>query len=575
MFSRIFLSCCAVSLFPLAPAFAQNSSQLPPPNSPIDQLASGFAPVDSSPENSTISGLLRSADQAAKNRDYSSCAQFLERVVAIEPKIRNAWNYLGWTYNALGQYEKAEAALRQAIAVDPSDLRAYNNLGQALFFQKKYDEAILFYKKQIALNPKDPWAHTNLGRMYMTKKEYANAIPELEIAQNISPQDANIQFYLGRCYARSSQPEKAVKSLQLSVQLQPVPIRMNDVAYELAEDNLDLPVAEKYEESAIAATVLEMRETSLEHLSREDLFQATRLIYFWDTLGWIKFRMGDLITAERYVKSAWLIYQNKSHGEHLAQIYEKQGRKADAIKMYQMTLALSSESTLAHDRLSALAGPEANLDALAEEGHKLLKEVAPIRIANKGDVEGFAEFWILLSPGPVVRGAKFISGDDELNPFAKTLASASYPDVFPEATEVRIARRARLSCTHSSPDCRLRFTETLAVPAGELPSPPSSIGGSVGRVVLDASVSAAKLIKKVLPVYPVLARNAGIDGVVRLHVVISRDGTISKLEILSGHPLLVQSAMDAVKQWVFQPTLVEGVPVEVDTTIDVYFSLNK
>jgi len=108
-----------------------------------------------------IPGLIRSADLAIQNRDYSTCAQLLEQVVAIDPNYKNAWNYLGWTYNALGQYGKAEAALRKAIFVNPSDPRAYNNLGQALVYQKKYDEAIPQFVKQIELNPRDQWASAN------------------------------------------------------------------------------------------------------------------------------------------------------------------------------------------------------------------------------------------------------------------------------------------------------------------------------------------------------------------------------------------------------------------------------
>lgn len=83
-----------------------------------------------------IQGLFRAANQAARNRDYSTCAQLLEKVVAADPNYKNAWNYLGWTYNALGKYEKAEAALRNAVAVNPQDPSAYNNLGQALAIKK-------------------------------------------------------------------------------------------------------------------------------------------------------------------------------------------------------------------------------------------------------------------------------------------------------------------------------------------------------------------------------------------------------------------------------------------------------
>jgi protein TonB len=79
----------------------------------------------------------------------------------------------------------------------------------------------------------------------------------------------------------------------------------------------------------------------------------------------------------------------------------------------------------------------------------------------------------------------------------------------------------------------------------------------------------------VTPVYPPLARQTRISGTVRLHAIIAKDGTVQQLEVLSGHPLLVQSALDAVRQWRYQPTLLNGEPVEVDTTVDVIFSLNQ
>jgi protein TonB len=60
-----------------------------------------------------------------------------------------------------------------------------------------------------------------------------------------------------------------------------------------------------------------------------------------------------------------------------------------------------------------------------------------------------------------------------------------------------------------------------------------------------------------------------------LHAIISKSGSVQQLEVISGHPLLVQAALDAVRQWKYRPTTLNGEPVEVDTTIDVIFSLNQ
>jgi len=95
------------------------------------------------------------------------------------------------------------------------------------------------------------------------------------------------------------------------------------------------------------------------------------------------------------------------------------------------------------------------------------------------------------------------------------------------------------------------------------------------RIRIGGAVAAAKITTKVSPVYPPLARQTRISGTVRLHVIISKEGSVLQLEVLSGHPLLVQSALDAVRQWKYQPTLLNGQPVEVDTTIDVIYALNE
>ena len=76
------------------------------------------------------------------------------------------------------------------------------------------------------------------------------------------------------------------------------------------------------------------------------------------------------------------------------------------------------------------------------------------------------------------------------------------------------------------------------------------------------------------PEYPPLARQARIQGLVLLEAFIARDGTIQNLRIVTGHPLLAPAAQSAVQQWIYRPTMLNGEPVEVVTTISVTFSLN-
>ena len=103
------------------------------------------------------------------------------------------------------------------------------------------------------------------------------------------------------------------------------------------------------------------------------------------------------------------------------------------------------------------------------------------------------------------------------------------------------------------------------------PPPPPKIAPQ--RIKVGGNVQAAHIIRQVQPEYPPIAKQAHIQGTVVLHAIIAKDGTVQELQLISGHPLLVRAAMDAVKQWRYQPTTLNTEPVEVDTTINVIFTL--
>jgi len=121
--------------------------------------------------------------------------------------------------------------------------------------------------------------------------------------------------------------------------------------------------------------------------------------------------------------------------------------------------------------------------------------------------------------------------------------------------------------------------------------PGGSMGGVIGSVLSSTPVAVPKiatpqrvrvssgvvsglLVRKVNPVYPPLARQARIQGVVILQAQISKDGNIENLQLISGHPMLAPAAIDAVKQWKYRPYLLNGEPVEVETQVQVNFTLS-
>jgi protein TonB len=94
-------------------------------------------------------------------------------------------------------------------------------------------------------------------------------------------------------------------------------------------------------------------------------------------------------------------------------------------------------------------------------------------------------------------------------------------------------------------------------------------------VRIGGNVIQANLIKQPKPIYPPLAKAARVQGTVKFQATISKEGTIENLQLLSGPPLLVQAAQQAVVQWQYKPTMLNDSPVEVITTIDVIFTLSQ
>jgi periplasmic protein TonB len=113
-------------------------------------------------------------------------------------------------------------------------------------------------------------------------------------------------------------------------------------------------------------------------------------------------------------------------------------------------------------------------------------------------------------------------------------------------------------------------------PSAAPPPPPPPKPVTPSKVVIGGSVMAAKRIDHTQPVYPALARQAHISGQVVIHAVISKDGRVTDMNVISStHPLLIQAALDAVRQFRYSPTELNGSAVDVDTTITVIFSLGS
>ncbi|MGA7926766.1 MAG: TonB family protein [Candidatus Sulfotelmatobacter sp.] len=155
-------------------------------------------------------------------------------------------------------------------------------------------------------------------------------------------------------------------------------------------------------------------------------------------------------------------------------------------------------------------------------------------------------------------------------------------------TPTKIPQKVQMIKEDEAPPAMASSGVIGGVPGG---IPGGQMGGVIGGIISSTPMAVPKvamptrqrvssgvisglLIRRVNPAYPPLARQARIQGQVLLRAQISKEGSIENLQLISGHPMLVQSALDAVKQWKYKPYLLNGEPVEVDTEIQVNFTLS-
>jgi periplasmic protein TonB len=146
----------------------------------------------------------------------------------------------------------------------------------------------------------------------------------------------------------------------------------------------------------------------------------------------------------------------------------------------------------------------------------------------------------------------------------------------PASAPVNFAPEAPPSLGVESGVDAVRSNRVLPIAPPVLPPPPkprAHANATSAPIPVGGMVQMAKLLRMVKPEYPALAKAARISGAVHLMATIAKDGTIRNLQLVSGHPILARAAMEAVAQWVYKPTLLDGKPVEVIAPIEVSFSL--
>lgn len=391
--------------------------------------------------------------------DQAGAANSLKRAVELDPNFIRAWIKLSVLYMMQRKSDDAASALQKAITSDPKSVLVRKFYAVMLVDLHRNQAASEAWRDVLQLAPDDLDANTALAGLLMADRRYAEALPYLETAAKIVP-SPQAKIRLGSTYLKAGETEKGAAILEKIPETDKNPVVLNDVAYELADANVDLPRALDLAEKAVQAQELASHDIQLSSLMTNDL-DSTRMIgSFWDTLGWVEFRSGHLARAEAYLRASWQLSQRSIAADHLGQLYEKQQRREMAINMYRLAMATTEgrretgddpQKHLEHlgDKVSPNLVPLRRGFPLASSGDQL-SQMRTVKLKQRVADSGTAEFFLLFSGSSKAKEAKFISGSENLRSVTYELSNLTFQLSFPPESSARVVRRGMLMCSKVS-----------------------------------------------------------------------------------------------------------------------------
>jgi TonB family protein len=522
------------------------------------------------------------ARKSMQTKAYTSAIAALKRSVSLDSTFSRAWIELGWMYAVSADKSSFLDALQKAVEADQKLVIPYKVLAFTYLDLGRRDDAIATWQKLQSIAPDDHDLASNLGGLYMAQKRYPEAVPLFESAAKASPSDAYAQLRLGMVRLRSHNTDQGLEALHKALEIDSGAEMLNDVAYEMAEADTSLLDALVYSQRSVKEVEEESQKVDLENLHKADLQLPLKISAHWDTLGWIYFRMGDLARAESYLNSAWQLSQDGVVGDHLGQVYEKEQKLPAALHMYNLALEANPrmEETPARMRNLAHVHLPKNRMSAGEE----LSRMRSLKLSRIIKEPASADFYVVLAVGKIEK-ANFLRGSYLLHDAIESLKKAQFEEPVPPNSTALLLRKGILSCS-SYTGCSFVFYPLSVVASGSAPSSDNQQAGQLQRQcgfsipetqlkAFSGKVSQGKLINRVEPEYPAVARQAYIQGTVVLCGTIAKDGTLRNLRASSGPEELIPSAMKAVEQWRYQPYLLNNEPVDVDSEIHVNFTLSK
>jgi Tfp pilus assembly protein PilF len=438
-------------------------------NTVLPRRAGAFETALSRLPDSTVpeaSSQTSSAQEAIARRDLSAAVSSLKGAVAADPKFARAWILLGSFQLVQREDDEADDSFQSALKADPNEPIVYKAIAYAYMGARKFDDAVTTWQDMIKIDPKDVDGPTNLGFALLGEKLYVEAAAAFESAAKLGNATADLQTNLGVSYMHAGDSAKSVAAYQKAVELDPKPVRLNDIAYTMSNENGDLPAALDFAERAVRGQEEATLKFQAADLQPADLTLPIGLAAFWDTLGWVHFRMRHFDLAEKYLDASWALDQDSQVAGHLGEVYQAQGKRSAALHMYRLALSSAPDQTPIDSAGSGLIEFMMDMrrrieDLGGDADTPLTKEADELRVMRIVHLPrvlqgtAVAEFFLVFAPDSKAPGFKidaltFVNGAEKVKAVSSALKPDYFKVVFPDQSPMRILRRGVLGCYEHS-----------------------------------------------------------------------------------------------------------------------------
>jgi tetratricopeptide (TPR) repeat protein len=387
----------------------------------------------------------RDARESLQTKNYASAITALKHSVSLDPHFPRAWIELGWVYSATADKSSAMDAYQKAVDADPKQVVPYKILAFLYMSLSKRDEAIATWQKLQSIAPDDRDLWLNLAGLYVDQKRYADATVLYESDVRANPADAQAQMRLGMVRLRSHNTDQAMEAIHKAVEIDSGAEMLNNVAYEMAEAETNLPDALGYSQRSVKDVEEQSQKIDLQKIQKSDLQVPLTICAYWDTLGWIYLKMGDLTLAESYLNSAWQLAQDGVIGDHLGQVYEKEKKLPAALHMYNLALEANPrlQETAARMRNLAHVRLPPNRMSAGEE----LSRMRTFKLPAITRETAMAEFYVLFRASGKVEDVSFLNGSELLRTAGESVKNAGIEEPLPPNSTAHLIRRGVISCS--------------------------------------------------------------------------------------------------------------------------------